>query len=74
MFHGSIATGFALEQSFWKGVRGFHSAVVMRWAGRYERWAFALSRNLHLPKHFTYAQLSPAQAKRMHNAILGRLR
>jgi hypothetical protein len=74
MFHGAIATAFALDRSFWKGVKAFHSAVVMRWAGRYHQWVFALSRNPHLPKHVTYAQLWPAQAKRMHDAILGRLR
>jgi hypothetical protein len=46
----------------------------MRWAGRYHQWVFALSHNPRLPKHITYAQLSPGQAERMHDAILSRLR
>jgi len=47
---------------------------VIRWAGRYKQWVFALSRDPHLPKHSIYAQLSPLQAKLMHAAILSRLR
>ena len=73
MFHGAIGAAFAIDHSFWKGVKAFHSAVVMRWAGASKQWVFALSRNPHLPQHSTYAQLSPLQAKRMHNAIISRL-
>ena len=70
MFHGAIGNAFALDHSFWKGVKAFHSAVVMRWAGASKQWVFALSRNSHLPQDSTDAQHSPLQAKLMHNAIL----
>jgi len=74
MFHGAIGAAFAFNHGFSKGVTLFHSAVVMRWAGRYKQWVFALSSSPRLPKHSIYAQLSSSQAQRLHNAILSSLR
>jgi inosine-uridine nucleoside N-ribohydrolase len=74
MFHGAIAAAFAIDPAFHSRAKQFDSAVVMRWAGKYKQWVFALSHNSHLPKHLVYAQLSRTQARRMHSAILDRLR
>ena len=63
MFHGAISAAFAIDPAFRSGAKEFDSAVVMRWAGAYKQWVFALSRNSHLPKHLVYAQLSPAAGR-----------
>jgi inosine-uridine nucleoside N-ribohydrolase len=74
MFHGAISAAFAITPAFRSGVKQFDSAVTMRWEGKEKQWVFSLSHNSRLPKHLVYAQLSPTQARRMHNAILRRLR
>jgi hypothetical protein len=63
MFHGAIGAAFAIDPAFRSGAKEFDSAVVMRWAGAYKQWVFALSRNSHLPKHLVYAQLSETHSK-----------